>query len=396
MTPGEAALVYAKHGWAVFPVNSVRGGRCSCGKPNCKDIGKHPRTRHGHKDATLDITQIKQWWGECSDANVGIATGPSGLVVLDFDVDKGKDGFQSLVELEQEFGPLPETFTTRTGGGGQHRFFRAPVGRIGNRIGFRPGVDIIAHSGYVIAPPSSHASGDRYEVVEGASLERLADTPEWLVELGGKASPNGERPRQQAVPFDQPAVSRRIPEGRRNATLASWAGTMRAVGFDLPAIRAALLETNWTECDSPLEDSEVERIAASISRYPPNVPLAGGVFLPRDLLRRSPLRHRPNELRVFMHLLTNANWMPEHGLGTGEIRVSTRDLGRACAVHRNNKLGPLRESTVAAALKNLLKWGLIEVLGTDPETHLRIVNYEQYRGIPVGGEYSFEQGSEQL
>ena len=64
--------------------------------------------------------------------------------------------------------------------------------------------------------------------------------------------------------------------------------------------------------------------------------------------------------------------------------------------HQNNKRKPLASSTVAAALKNLRTWGLIEVLGTDPETHVRIVNYEQYRGIPVGQQYSFERDSEQL
>ena len=97
-----------------------------------------------------------------------------------------------------------------------------------------------------------------------------------------------------------------------------------------------------------------------------------------------------------MRLLRNANWTPKHGLGTGEIRVSTRDLGKACAVDRNNKHKPLASSTVAEALKNLRTWGLIEVLGTDPETHVRIVNYEQYRGIPVGQQCSFERDSEQL
>ena len=104
--------------------------------------------------------------------------------------------------------------------------------------------------------------------------------------------------------------------------------------------------------------------------------------MPRELDKR--LQYRSNELRVFMYLLNNANWTPKHGLGTGQIRVSARDLGKACAVDQNNKRKPLASSTVAAALKNLRTWGLIEVLGTDPETHVRIVNYEQYRGIPVG------------
>jgi len=38
------------------------------------------------------------------------ATGPSGLVVLDVDVGKGKPGWASLKAIEDEFDPLPPTF----------------------------------------------------------------------------------------------------------------------------------------------------------------------------------------------------------------------------------------------------------------------------------------------
>ena len=378
----EAALMYAKCGWTVFPVHSAKDRQCSCGNPNCEDIGKHPRSHHGHKDATSDPAQIEKWWDEWPDANVAVATGPSGLVVLDVDVGNGKPGWASLKAIEDEFGPLPPTFSTRTGGGGEHRFFRAPSQPVRNCVGLRPGIDIRANGGYVILPPSTHLSGGNYEFVEGPSSNDLADTPGWLVQLIGDKSVNGKRPRQRTTPVDTISIPGRIPEFERNATLTSMAGTMRAVGFELPAIRAALLEHNKSHCDDPLEDAEVEGIARSIVNYKVGVPRAGGIFWPRELDKR--LQHRPNELRVFMYLLRNANWMPKHGLGTGEIRVSARDLGGACAVDQNNKRKPLASSTVAAALKNLRTWGLIEVLGTDPETHVRIVNYEQYRGVPVG------------
>ena len=173
------------------------------------------------------------------------------------------------------------------------------------------------------------------------------------------------------------------------------AGTMRAVGFELPSIRAALLSHNTTMCDPPLEPAEVEDIARSIAeRYAAGVPRAGGIFWPREVDKR--LWYRPVELRIFMHLVTHANWAPKHGIGTGEVRMSVRDLAQACAIDRNNKRRELEPSAVHRAIRNIVEWRLIEVLGTDPETHLSIVNYEQYRGIPVGSVWGLEQGLEQL
>src|SRR4051812_45892559 len=49
-----AALRYARRGWYVHPVHSIKGGNCTCGNPKCKSPGKHPRTPHGVKDATRD------------------------------------------------------------------------------------------------------------------------------------------------------------------------------------------------------------------------------------------------------------------------------------------------------------------------------------------------------
>jgi hypothetical protein len=85
------ARLYVKRGWPVFPVHAPIHGRCSCHRQACPNIGKHPWTEHGHRDATTDEAQLKVWWEEeCSWANVGIRTGrESGLVVLDIDPRHG-------------------------------------------------------------------------------------------------------------------------------------------------------------------------------------------------------------------------------------------------------------------------------------------------------------------
>ena len=66
----DAALKYALRGWHVFPLHTPTfspegdgaASGCSCGKPACKSIGKHPRTATGLKEATNDVDQIRKWW----------------------------------------------------------------------------------------------------------------------------------------------------------------------------------------------------------------------------------------------------------------------------------------------------------------------------------------------
>src|ERR1019366_5905262 len=81
-----AAQWYAKRGLPVFPVHSAPNGACSCGVGRCKNSGKHPRTAHGFKDATIDAGQIGEWWRKWPNANIAIPTGGiSGFLVLDVD-----------------------------------------------------------------------------------------------------------------------------------------------------------------------------------------------------------------------------------------------------------------------------------------------------------------------
>jgi hypothetical protein len=83
------------------------------------------------------------------------------LVVLDVD---GLEGARSVAVLEAELGPLPATWEQTTGHG-RHLIFAADaVGNSTRGLGSPPGVDVRAgRRGYVVAAPSQHASGRRYE-----------------------------------------------------------------------------------------------------------------------------------------------------------------------------------------------------------------------------------------
>jgi putative DNA primase/helicase len=113
------ALQYAARGYRVLPMHWVKDGRCGCSKRSaCDRPGKHPMTKHGVNDASMDRDQIRAWWKETPDANIGIATGSeAGILVLD--IDRRNNGKETLARLIKELGPLPDTVAALTGGGGR-------------------------------------------------------------------------------------------------------------------------------------------------------------------------------------------------------------------------------------------------------------------------------------
>src|ERR1700737_977835 len=76
-------------------------------------------------NATTDRDQIKRWWTESPNANIGIATGrDAGILVLD--IDPRNKGKETLARLKKDLGPLPVTVTALTGAGGRHLIFKPP------------------------------------------------------------------------------------------------------------------------------------------------------------------------------------------------------------------------------------------------------------------------------
>ena len=183
----EHALRYAGFRWHVFPVHGIVAGRCTCGA-DCGHAGKHPWCEHGFADATTDAAQVRRWWGEHPQANIGIATGPSGLLVVDVDVRPGHDGRETWDELARANGKA-ETLSCITGSGGAHHYYTTSRPIRSRAGGIAQGLDIRAQGGYVVAPPSTHLSGRTYEWdgAEFAPLE-LVEAPAWLLELCTRSS----------------------------------------------------------------------------------------------------------------------------------------------------------------------------------------------------------------
>jgi putative DNA primase/helicase len=260
------ATRYARFGFAIFPAHTVdvrpEGTRCSCADPRCPSPGKHPIASlvpHGVSDALADEQAAAEWWAVYPDANIGIATGDSsGIVVVDIDLP----GMDTLGNLERLHGEVSVTWAATTGSGGMHLYYRMPRLDVRNSVGaVGHGIDVRGNGGYVIAPPSTHASGRHYQWEPAWHPRRveLGELPDWLLK---RMVPNGAR--KQTAPL--PAV---LKEGTRNSWLASGAGTMRRRGFSEAAIVAALRAENRARCTPPLDETEVDKIARSIGRYDP-------------------------------------------------------------------------------------------------------------------------------
>jgi hypothetical protein len=167
---------YTSRGWRVVPTHRLVDGKCTCGKKNCGNAGKHPALYQWQKLATTDMEEAKRWFDERPNCNLSIVTG-NGLVVLDVD---GKAGEHTLQDLEREYGNLPLGPRQRTGGGGWHIFFKSSL-TFKNKTKFLPNLDIRGENGQVVSCPSIHKSGNRY-TWEGFDLD-VPDMPEWLEEI---------------------------------------------------------------------------------------------------------------------------------------------------------------------------------------------------------------------
>lgn len=204
----DAALRYAARGWHVFPI------RPRAKKPpafpdhdTTRCTGTDPRCRGGHQGweprATTDPGRISRAWAR-TPYNIGVATGPSGLLIIDLDTPKpgrvpppewalpgitdGADVLAALCERHGQDFPC-ETFMVRTGRGGLHLYFTAPPGvRLGNTSGDSERglgwlIDTRGHGGYVVAPGSVTdlpCGTGRYEVVYDRPPAPL---PDWLADL---------------------------------------------------------------------------------------------------------------------------------------------------------------------------------------------------------------------
>lgn len=182
---GQWAQNYVDYGFSIFPCHGTKpDGSCTCAGQECKNIGKHPYTAHGLKDASSKIEIIAALFSYRTDLNIALATGArSGVFVVDID-NRGEqeNGEETLRDMVEENGALPTTLTSITGSG-RHLFFKMPDFDVRNKGGFAKKIDIRGTGGYVIVCPSVHYSGAVYTFDESTFEHGVSHAPAWLLEM---------------------------------------------------------------------------------------------------------------------------------------------------------------------------------------------------------------------
>lgn len=256
MTMLRIALAYAERlGIAVHPISR----------------SKAPLSPHGFKDATTDERQIRAWWTEYPDANIGARC--DWFFVLDVDPRNGGD--RVLEQWLAMHGSFPATWEARTGAGGAHIYFQhdpsfdsIPLGSLKGT-----GIDVKGGArGYVLLPPSVSRSGP-YSWIARPSSVPLAKAPPWLVRVVLQMkTPQAAEP--VAVDISRYRGMDRVERARRFARVLSpaiegqdgsrttFVAAMKiSRGFDLTADEAfAVLATEWNpSCCPPWPPNELRR-----------------------------------------------------------------------------------------------------------------------------------------
>lgn len=269
MTTLHHALAWAARGFRVFPLAPGR---------------KTPPKGLAWKDeATVDPIKIRAWWAFEPAYNYAVAAGAGTLIL---DVDAGKNGYASLLEID-----LPPTLTVKTPGGGEHQYFTGPdVQNSVDRIA--PGLDIRSAGGYVVGPGSYFADAESVSKGYTGHWQVLQDmapvpAPEAFVLLCGQGKER-ERDRSPAAAQDQPEDIARAREHLANAEPATEgrggdlhtykvACTLRDLGLS-EETALAMMAGHWNErCLPPWSRDELAAKVANAFSYGQNRPAANSL-----------------------------------------------------------------------------------------------------------------------
>lgn len=258
----QAALGYSRLlKWSVFPVHSIVNGRCTCNKW-CTSPGKHPRTYDGFKSATTDEVIIKMWFTRYPDSNIGIITGrKNGFFVLD--VDPKHNGYESLRQLTDKYGSLPDTVEAITGSGGRHYLFKYHDG-IGNKSNLLSGLDIRGEGGYIVVAPSNHISGMSYEWATSSKpyQQKIAAAPKWLMDMLLMPQKNHRTAKSSSYWVN---LFNNTSQGSRNNAAASIAGYLLKKYVDPRLVVEILHLWNEFKVMPSLPEKELNKIINSIA-----------------------------------------------------------------------------------------------------------------------------------
>ena len=250
----------------------------------CVAGGKHPLTDRGWHDATDDPAQIEAWEKQYPGCNWAVATGLSGLFVIDVDPE-GIATWEAMQNDDPELkAAIARSYTVRTPRAGTHHYFRgegpSTASRIAEGIDTRGGMLIdgkVKSGGYVLLPGSRTSAGTYTEL--GGTIRALPAVVAAVVPERKKAETHGlakdpdkDQPRnvKWAIDLLQSAVQSGdvsiMGKGGNDKAFQIACRVMdKAIS---PSLCYDLLVEHWNpSCSPPWDDWELERIVRNASEY---------------------------------------------------------------------------------------------------------------------------------
>ena len=247
----ESAEQYLQEGFSVIPVALIKLPDGKSRKPALVDWKKYQLS-----PPTLE--EVKDWFSNPGQfepiknghkLGVAIITGrvSGNLAVIDFDSENSLLSF--IRELREKhprlYEKLVNTWIVETGKG-FHYYLKVKnpdLNLFHNRIGIRPGVDIRAEGGFVVAPPSPHPSGKGYQFIN--KPEKIAELT-WeeyatLLKIleGDKETPSNEPSISKEGKLSEAEILEIVNlirpiyrQGYRNYIILFLSGWLRKAGID--------------------------------------------------------------------------------------------------------------------------------------------------------------------
>ncbi len=295
----NAAMFYRRRNWSVIPVSPIT---------------KSALVKwHEYSERLPTTEEIEGWWRKFPNAGVGVITGKiSNLIVLDVDTKKGADA-------NHVYRTYPTDLVVRTGSGGGHFYYQYPKDSqhipnvVGKKDGKPTGYDLRADGGYVVAPPSLHPSGRRYEWI--TTGRRPSEATPTLLQFILPKELNGDT--ASTEPWLADALQG-VGEGARDDTCARLAGYFLSKGLPEDVVLQQL--RNWNDKNTPpMEEKDLLKTLKSVQRTRARRPIGAGVTPqgrdleddPQDLLRLMSLHQYMASYGATEVSWTVRDWLPD-------------------------------------------------------------------------------------
>jgi hypothetical protein len=275
----DDALELYDQGFCVFPL-----------KPNSK-IPLISAWDEWAADADRDM--VEAMWKKYPHSNIGVATGPSDLLVLDVDNKGKKNGTHSLMELTI-FNEVVPTYSVSTPSGGEHHYFKREGREARNSVEkLGAGLDTRALGGYVVGKGSIIDDG-KYEQI---SKRDVSVAPDWLypeqVEVVQKEEVAAtDLDLERAKDWIAKEAPESIEGEGGDSTLFTVACWLRDMGLDSEQAFDCLLQYNESKCHPEWEVTDLQSKLTNAYAYAQNS--KGSKALPQfeDLSSLAPVEQK--------------------------------------------------------------------------------------------------------